>query len=228
MSDPELGQMMFGNKWEDHDAPGFVIRSILDLSEALAHAQPDQQSHGFLGGEFGYGGEYVGQVFEMHPYWWGDCECGQEEREAAWCDSNDHSAECYQSALTRAFVSAGFDEHGFTPPGADRRSGERDRIMADACERFGLTYPHGCMVHCTCDYRSTYASWIEVNPHDPKCGVVRPNFLHIASGTAVHWYKYIGRSTTINRQVEAAEWRAIRRDCEREIDSLAGDRGADR
>ena len=33
---------------------------------------------GFLGGSDGYGVEFKNDVFEMFPYYWGDCDCGKE------------------------------------------------------------------------------------------------------------------------------------------------------
>lgn len=40
--------------------------------------------------------------------------------------------------------------------------------------------------------------------------VSAPNFLHKPSGTAVHWYKYIGRSMEVDLR---GDWRAVLSDC---------------
>ena len=80
--EPELGQAIFGNEPQEYDlgeSRQYVSHKLYELSEILAEIDPSEQRHGFLGGEFGYGQEFKNDVFEMHPYWWGDCTCGQEE-----------------------------------------------------------------------------------------------------------------------------------------------------
>lgn len=39
------------------------------------------------------------------------------------------------------------------------------------------------------------------------------NFHHVQSGTAIKWYKYLGRSMTANRALDAATMRTILKDC---------------
>ena len=55
---------------------------------------------------------------------------------------------------------------------------------------------------------------------DDCCGerVSVPNFLHKPSGTAVHWYKYIGRGMEVDLR---ADWRTVLREC---VDSLPSNR----
>src|SRR5271157_1710100 len=52
---------------------------LYDLSKRLAEKNPEKQSHGLLGGEFGYGQDFENEVFMMHPYCW----CDQEG--CKWC-----------------------------------------------------------------------------------------------------------------------------------------------
>lgn len=54
-----------------------VSNGLYELSETLGTLNPDAQSHGFLGGEWGYGQDYRNDVFEMFPFWWGDCDCDE-------------------------------------------------------------------------------------------------------------------------------------------------------
>jgi len=82
--EPELGQMMFGNVYDEFDLgehEQYVARKLYDLSETLGKMNPEEQAHGLLGGEWGYGQDFKNDVFEMHHYYWGDCTCGAEEAE---------------------------------------------------------------------------------------------------------------------------------------------------
>lgn len=56
-----------------NDLEDFVSDELYALSELLGKKNPDAQAHGGgLGGEWGYGQDFKNDVFEMHPYWWGD------------------------------------------------------------------------------------------------------------------------------------------------------------
>lgn len=48
-------------------------------------------------------------------------------------------------------------------------------------------------------------SWVE---DEQPC-----NFFHVPSGTGIKWYKYLGRSMTANKPLDAAAARAILKDC---------------
>lgn len=70
-----LGQLVCGNPWGALDFGGlldYVSGELYVLSEMLGRKNPDDQAHGCLGGEWGYGQDFKSDVFEMHPYWWGD------------------------------------------------------------------------------------------------------------------------------------------------------------
>lgn len=193
----ELGQSMFGNKWEEIDAPDYISGDLYDLSEMLGQLNPEEQAHGLLGGEWGYGQEFDNDVFEMHPYWWGDCECPYEAAEAAWDATHSHAPDCYQAELEKR------EE-------AERARGDKGYLgIAPAlAKEWGLPY-EGCAVHCTCTHDDEWNEWSAKNEHEPTCHIVLPNFRHKASGLAVHWYKYIGRSVTVNRKISRVEWRRI-------------------
>lgn len=237
----ELGQMCFGNKWEGCDAPDHVSEDLYRLSELLATRRPEQQAHGLLGGEFGYGQHFENSVFEMHPYFWGECECGFEAREATWSESHPHAPHCYQTAIGALRAeknrACGYDRPVLiaAPASVEIQQGivvvelsfarpipseEIDKAMAvyDAavkalCEARGLTYPDGSEVHCTCSHDADFAAWVAQNDHDPKCGKVLPNFRHKRTDLAVHWYKYIGRGSTMSATLDRAAWRTIFGEC---------------
>jgi hypothetical protein len=64
------------------------------LSERLGILRPEEQSHGLLGGSYGYGQDFSNDVFEMHPYWWGDCTCGAGDWSEEGQPAPVHKPEC--------------------------------------------------------------------------------------------------------------------------------------
>src|SRR5438105_3890103 len=98
--EPELGQAVFGNAHGEYDLGAeedYVAEQLYALSEAPGRRTPDTQAHGLLGGAWGYGQDFTNATFEMHPYWWGDCECGFAEVEFEWGEANHHTPECWSS-----------------------------------------------------------------------------------------------------------------------------------
>ncbi len=120
-----------------------IADALIVLTEHIFHKTPDALGFGFLGGRFGYGGEWSSPVFEMHPDGDYDCDCGQEAAQvAAW-------------------------------PKEPKKGASRGQYR-QACDDVERRFP--CL---------------------PTCITVRPHFKHHASGLAVRWYKYIGRSMEI-------------------------------
>ena len=216
----ELGQVVFGNKWEELEAPDFMERDLYKLSRLLGELSPEHQIHGILGGAWGYGQDFENEVFVMFPYYWGDCTCGYDEKEWAWSESHQHADNCYQNIVDRELKERGAAACEIT--GRAKQSeymsyGEwrklENFVMERWCKHFGLPLSHGCAVHCTCDFKDEWSKFLEENDHAKGCPVVRPNFRYKPSDITVHWYKYIGRSMTVNRDVEWAEWRKIMDHC---------------
>jgi hypothetical protein len=46
---------------------------MYELSRRLGEMNPAGQSHGFLGGEWGYGQDFRNDTFTMFPFYWGEC-----------------------------------------------------------------------------------------------------------------------------------------------------------
>jgi len=186
----------------------YVADDLVDLTERLSQrgAEP---AMGLLGGEFGYGAEYENDVFEMHPFWWGDCQCGHEDREMEWENTHPHAESCYQSELRRR----GYLNHpGYPDYDPNLPEGDSDLPQRLAAE-WGLSR-YGCAVHCTCGRDKQYAAWEKENPHPAHCPEVRPNFRHKASGAEVRWYKWIGRDTEVKGVGSRSHWRRIIAECE--------------
>jgi len=38
---------------------------------------------------------FENDVFEIFPYYWGDCTCGYQEKEDEWCEEHKHAEQCY-------------------------------------------------------------------------------------------------------------------------------------
>lgn len=215
----ELGQLLFGNKFEDYHCPDHIADDLIDLSKALSNLVPYNQAHGVLGGEFGYGNDFANDVFEMFPYYWGDCECSFGELEYQWCQENDHELHCYQVELKQRFEDHGLEEFGFPHKMKYEKAEElREKVYQELLTKHNLPR-QGRAVHCTCDLENKWQQFIENNQHDPRCGVIRPNFHHFASGVMIYWYKYIGRSMTINCAISKQQWRQIYDECMQSLGS---------
>lgn len=169
-----------------------VRRVTDDLYELTRHLDTHghEASHGLFGGEWGYGAEFSNTVFEMHPYWWGDCECGHELDETTWEERNPHAPTCYQAEL-------------------ERRDWEGAEELA---AEWGLSR-FGCAIHCTCGCDKRHQEWVAQHPHPGDCPAVRPNFRHHRTGVEVRWYKYLGRGMEIKGSLSAAAWRTVIAEC---------------
>lgn len=178
-----------------------ISADLRELTALINEVAPDRVARGLLGGDNGYGAEFENDVFVMHPYYWGDCECGHAEKAWEWENSHSHAAECYQSLIDW-----------------DAPREVKDAQVTRVCLEMGLDPVYGSYVHCTCTYQAEWGAWLADNQHDSECGVVQPNFRHKDTGFEVRWYKYIGRGME-HDEISRGEWRRIFRECE---DSLEG------
>lgn len=203
--EPELGQMIFGNAYADHelgDCEGLVSNELYALSESLGRRDPVAQAHGILGGEWGYGQDFKNDVFEMHPYFWGDCECGFEEAASEWEESHPHTSACWHTRWHNEH------ERLFS---ADLGYAEKQKAMRTWEIIHGWDGRPGVAVFCDCGTDERWHNWVEAHSHSPDCRVVLPNFR--CEDVEVRWYKYIGRGMSVNREVPRAEWRDIFAKC---------------
>lgn len=181
---------------------------LYEISKALCLQNPEAQAHGALGGEYGYGQEFQNDVFEMHPFWWGDCDCGFDQKDDEWCEANPHTDDCYQTRLGKSCFVEGseylyLDGHGW----------DVCDCAKTLCKEMGLSYPENSIFHCTCNINDDYAEWLKDNDHESSCSLVIPNFKHYESGLEIKWYKYIGRSMEANMELPHLEWLKIVEEC---------------
>lgn len=212
----ELGNLIFG-----HGMGGYAVPRTATY-EAPLHVVLER----IPGWGFGSGPAFENDVFAVRPYYWGDCTCGYDERETAFSRNTHHDAECYQWRVYDDMVAAGYQpsDSGLfrgrpyipSPRGGDLK--KFDATMQEArkrwCEHFGLPFPGGCAVHCTCNYKTKWAEFLAENDHASECPMVLPNFHHKPSGLTLEWYKYPLRDAYFNRPVKPEEWRRICRECE--------------
>ena len=209
------------------------------ITEELAKRDPDSVAHGFLGGKFGYGGCWDSSVFEMRPYYWGDCDCGWMEKETAWAECHTHTPQCYwnvsrekidnsEFAARREWAVKERDRHPWGSMAAKRAQAEveaaysaldkyEEAVRRELCAQHRIPWDNGrgSAVHCTCDFGGAWAAFLKDNPgHTQACALELPNFRHKASGFEVRWYKYIGRN---NETKGTCNIQAVLNDCIRDI-----------
>jgi hypothetical protein len=78
-----------------------LAEHLVKLTEAIDKMDSELVAHGFLGGQHGYGADFDCDAFTMRPYYWGDCDCGAEERSEAWFAANPHADDCFRSERDR-------------------------------------------------------------------------------------------------------------------------------
>lgn len=203
----ELGNLCFGNSRGEFEIPrGAGYEGILE--RLLRKINPNNLR----------GDEFENHVFEVFPYYWGDCTCGFDDIEF----EEPHSPDCYQSALRNEKIKAGWTENNLgwldRPNGNyEKTSKEEDKIYKRLCKQFGLSYPNGCAVHCTCDYNERYLKWMQQNGypdgHKNNCLLEKPNFLYKPTGFQIQWYKYPLRDSYTNMKVSLDEFDDIIDDC---------------
>ena len=172
---------------------------------------------------WGYSPEFENGAFCVFPYYWGECECGAEERAVEWEDARQHKPDCYQSELQSRSKALGlgyWDGEKLQPPALssyDERNHIERQLYTDLCAEYNLP-EQGCAIHCTCGLKEEYAKWYETNGHAPECGIIKPNFLYKPTGFTISWYKYPLRDSYMSEPLTVQEFAAIIDKC---IESLA-------
>jgi hypothetical protein len=78
--------------------------NLVLLTKHIDKRDPESVAHGCLGGEHGYGAHWSNGVFTMRPLYWGDCDCGADERSDKWHAANPHAVDCFREELQRRFA----------------------------------------------------------------------------------------------------------------------------
>lgn len=187
----ELGNYCFGNSRGDFPIQrnSFYNGQIVSLFEAI------------WGENYSYHGDnFENDTFFVFPYYWGECSCGFEEKECP-----EKHINCYQNELKeRLGELSGMSKQG-------------EKILKELCKKYHLTYPHGSMVHCTCDQENRYNEWMKSigfpEGHRDECLLLRPNFFYKPDGLAIQWYKYPLRDAYSSKPLSITYFRKVINDC---------------
>ncbi len=174
----------------------------------------------FAGEGVGEHNDFVNNVFEVHPYWWGDCTCG-------WDDIDNGHQRIYelkhQPNCIRHKVEA-LDKKYY--PSYDRKN--RAKLLKELKTLYkehglnteGDNWWHGFMTACTCDYPDRYNKIIEEYAkefghvgHKPDCKLELPNFWYKPENYKVWWYKYPMRSAYSNQLITEKHLQRIIKEC---------------
>jgi hypothetical protein len=169
----EFGNLIFGNSRGTHP----VDRSLQDqFSDWMLKLGFDSYGNFDDGTEWTWG--FGNDVFNIQPYYWGDCDCEYDLKEYQWLEEHSHREACYQTEYRKIR-----DAHGYY-------NAEADVLIEALCVEHELPYPHGSGVHCTCAYRDEWQAFAAENGHAESCALVQPNFLFKPTGFTLDWYKY--------------------------------------
>ena len=137
-------------------------------------------------------------VFELRPYYWGDCTCDGETADHEWCNNNKHAETCYQTELFK--IKEKEQSYGVY----------ETQAVQDLLKKHNLP-KQGCAVHCTCDYGKKWMEFLESRGgyHRSNCEIIQPNFLYKPTNLEINWYKYPLRDSYSNREFNEEELKEI-------------------
>ena len=194
--------------WEEVD-DDLVNRMMWAITKKIHESGSEIAIQGVLGGEYGYGAHYKNDVFEMRPFYWGDCTCDYESTLATWTDSNKHDNDCYQTI----FHAMHFKDNDYEYKDGHGWDDKCDCVKI-VCKIFKIN-PNapGSYVHCTCMYDINLENFLKTIAHSESCQVDKPNFKHYNSGIEIEWYKYIGRSMDYDNDVDGNTFIEMFKEC---------------
>lgn len=103
------------------------------VGEIIARTDADG-SYG-LGGENGYSVDFETPVFIMRRFYWGDCDCGADERLEEWHAANPHADDCFQVELARRHAdydeSSGYNALNAATSVSDRMETKEENVTVD-------------------------------------------------------------------------------------------------
>lgn len=203
----ELGNMIFGNSRGEFRVPrGEGWEN--ELSRLFDAYAPESEWRE-------YGIEFENDTFAVMPYWWGDCECGYDEKEGEWYENNNHKNDCYIWKYNKIKIKDLLVDE-------QKHEKWREQKLKPLYRKYGWdteskNWWHGCAVRCSCSYEKALKTFLQNNCHDESCRIVRPNFLHKPSGFAIQWYKYPLRDSYMNTQISLEQFSEMITNC---IESL--------
>ncbi len=184
----ELENAIFGNSRGEYlieRGEGFE-EELYRLFEAYAPSRDNSWRE--------YGVEFENDVFQVMPYWWGDCTCGAEcPKHSGDCDIVTKWNDWIEARLD--YCSGMPDENGFA------------EVNLDKFPEFEKRHP---APECTC---AAEENWQEKEEHEQDCKLIAPNFLFKPTGFSIQWYKYPLRDSYMSQNVTLDEFRKIVSQC---------------
>lgn len=206
----EIGNAVFGNSRGEYPVPrgeGWE-EELYRLFDAYAPERDNSWRE--------YGVEFENDTFSVMPYYWGECECGYDEKEAEWLDSHEHAPDCYARELEKIDIGVCIDKEIFGKFLEEKLKPLYERYGWDTS---GEDWWHGYVCRCSCDYEKQWEEFVENNGHEPFCRLVRLNFHYKPLDFQIQWYKYPLRDSYMNQPLTLEQFREIIDDC---IKSLGG------
>lgn len=169
-------------------ATGDIDLDLVKLTEYLAKKYNLEHASGFAG-EYAYGVYFKNDIFEMRPHYYGECDCGWENKLKAF--GKKHKKKCFITKL-----SAYQDK--LKEQDVEIMSTEWTRKITYWAKNNGyLKGWVGASTHCTCGHSKEFLEWYNKNKlgkngHSPKCSLELPNFKYFKNSVEIRWYKWIG------------------------------------
>lgn len=202
----ELGNMVFGNSRGEYPlgrGVGFE-EELFRLFDAYAPKRDNSWRE--------YGEEFENDTFAIMPYYWGDCECGYDEKESEWCEKNDHQESCISIEIRHI---AHYDR--FKSPDIFLAKYLTPIFEKHALSTSDKNWWYGYMTLCTCDYENRWQKFLAENNHSKDCRLIKPNFLYKPNGFEIQWYKYPLRDSYTNQKITLLKFKKIIDDCIRSV-----------
>ena len=193
--EPEVGQMLFGCASGPYEMSQIGDACLQAVMEELGRVYGNRHQRSWNRED---DPRITGLIFR--PYYWGDCDCGGEERLSKWTEK--HSESCYQTEYRNIPENLRHSYHG-------AKLVEYKRIVHDMCERRGIPWNDGlgCAAHCDCGHDRRWREFATRNGCTAECSTVRPN-LATTDGVEIRWYKNSRRGTSVNRPMTPGDWAA--------------------
>lgn len=198
----ELGNLVFGHS--SFHSPVPRTPAYENVFYELVHA--------LSGKETEFYGDYVSDLFDYHPYYWGDCTCGFEEKLEFWEDSHFHSNTCYHTVVRERINSYMASFPVLVNDFHDRLTMEHE-IAKEVAKEMGLPSADGFMSICTCEYRIRHMEYTSTHTHSADCRIIWPNFFFKPTGYMLEFYKYPLRDSYASRDLNPEEFKQMIDQC---------------
>jgi hypothetical protein len=154
------------------------------------------------------GCSFVNNIFEIHPYYFGQCLCNYRQKYQEYIQTNPHKNDCFMVELN--VLNDAFKNHpqyySNNKLKAERANEERKLCMAHK-----VNYKDGKNLSevCNCGIHVQFSSFN--HQHETGCPVILPNFWFKSEENPIKifWYKTYFRDSTCTKNLTLEEFRNI-------------------